>query len=341
MNVLEYSAFLCSLLSQFIITNTPNEDWKMPYLDSKRALENIKPKFKNELLENLIINNINTKKIDRNFFNVTDITKKPLVKFDDGIIIPLSLKQLFIGLTDSVYFDILDYIPEKKQKDKYSKFFGKAVEDYFKDIIRCIDSGAVFEFEYGKDNRKTSDAMMVRDTGVIFFECKKLPFHNLQFLQNGNKEIFLERVHEFYYKPLNQICDRIKDFRNEKFKLTGIDKNARIYPVIVCPSCPPIFSGGWEKFNLDKYVLPDLYDNDHNIAPPEFIDFSELECIEEYLRLNPKISFIDLIKIKRKDQNYHHANWIVILDKNNMALQNKRLAENFLEKMKDFKNILF
>lgn len=340
-SVSEYFAFLFLLFSQFVVKNTIEEDWEMPHLNLEHAFKNLKPKFKSALLQNFLINTINVKRIDESFFNVIDITTKPLINFNDGIIIPLSLRRLFIGLTDSVYFDVLDFIPEERDKREFSKYFGMAVEDYFKDIVKNIDSSVVFEFAYKNDQIKTPDAMITKNGEAIFFECKKRQFHDLQFLDNGNKELLFERIHEFYFKPLEQICNRIKDFRSGDFKLEGVNENGFIYPVIVCPLAPPILSGGWDKFNFNKHVLPDLYNEDKNIALPEFIDFAELECIEEYLRKNPEKSFVDLIKLKREDRDHHNSNWMVILQKNNIALQNQRLANNFLEEIKSYEDILF
>jgi len=48
-----------------------------------------------------------------------------------------------------------------------------------------------------------------------------------------------------------------------------------------------------------------------------------------------------LAKLKREDKNYHNSNWMVILQKNNMALQNNRLSKKYLNKTKKFKDILF
>jgi hypothetical protein len=340
-SVKEYFAFLFLVYSQFVITNASEEDWQMPYFDFDKGLSNLKPKFKEHLINNLLINNINPKKIDNSFYNMNDLTKRPFVKLEDGVVIPLSLKRLFIGLTDSVYFDILDFLSEEAQKKSFANAFGHAVEDYVKDIVLSIDKNAISEFSYGKDAKKTTDIASIQKDGVIFFECKKRQFHNLDFLQNGNPPLFYERLKEFCYKPLKQICDRISDFRAGQYALTDVAKEALIYPVIVSPLAPPLLSGAWDKLNLDQQILPSHYQTDKHIAHPEFIDLAELECIEACLATNTATTFVDLIKIKRADQSHHNANWMVILQKNSMDLQNKRLAEKYLEELKDFRDLLF
>ncbi len=340
-SVLEYFAFLFLLQGQFTIKDEPNEDWDLPFLGSNQALQNLKTKFQKKLLDSLLINGMNYKKIDMSFFNVTDIIKRPLVGLIDDKIIALSLRRLFNRITDSVYFDILDYITDEKQKSKFSKYFGKAIEDYFKDIILAIDKNAIFQ-KYGKkQNQEANDAILIQKNEIIFFECKKRQFHNLEFLQNGDGDLFFERLKEFCFKPLDQICNKIKDFREERFSLVGVDKNTIIYPVVVFPSSPPFFSGAWDKFKLNKYVLPDYYKQDKKVALPEFIDFSELEYIEEHLKKNPELNFVELIKMKRKDRVYHHSNWKIFLHKNDMIHNNKRLIEKYLEEIKSFKDLLF
>jgi len=336
----EYFAFLFLVYSQFVITNAADEDWQMPYFDFDKGLSNLKPKFQAHLVNNLLINSINYKKIDDSFFGMNDLTKRPFIKLEDNVVIPLSLRRLFIGLTDSVYFDVLDFLPDKSQKDAFANAFGLAVEDYVVDVVTHIDPKAVPEFPYGT-GQKTTDVISVQKDGVVFFECKKRQFHNLDFLQNGTKDSFYERLTEFCAKPLKQVCDRVSDFRSGKYDLAGVSKDVMIYPVIVCPIAPPLLSGAWDKLDLDSHILPDAYKIDENIAPPEFIDFAELECIEEYLTQNPSVSFVELIKIKRADKDHHNANWMVILHKNGMSLQNKRLGEKYLAATKDFKDLLF
>lgn len=339
-SVKEYLAFSFAILSQYMINNTENEDWKHPHLDAS-AMVNLKPQFQQKLLDDLLINNFRYKKIDLNFFNPLDITKRPFVRLRNGKIIVLSLKRLFLRLTDSVYFDILDTLTDRKEKDLFSKVYGNAVEGYAQDVFESIDSGLVKPFKYGKPEKETPDSMLAVGDDVVFFECKKKQFHTLEFLKDGNKNMFYERVDEFYTFPLQQLCSRIDDFRNKLFSIAGLQNDTLVYPVIISPLAPPIFSGGWDKLNLNERVLPKIYSSDKKIAPPEFMDLAELECIEEYLRLNPEKSFTDLIKIKRADVTHHNANWMVILYKNKMNVINSRLREKYLLEIKDFKEILF
>lgn len=340
LTISEYFAFLFLVYSQFVITNADKEDWQMPYFDFNKGLSNLKPKFKTHLVDNLLINAMRYKKIDLSFYGMSDLTKRPFIRLDDDIVIPLSLRRLIIGLTDSVYFDILDFLPDNSQKDAFASAFGLAVEGYVKDVVTSIDPEAIPEFPYGT-GQKTTDVISVQKDGVVFFECKKRQFHNLDFLQNGTLDSFHERLKEFCFKPLKQICDRISDFRLGKYVLANTPNDSVIYPVVVCPIAPPLLSGAWDKLDLDKYILPDAYKTDKNIAPPEFIDLAELGCIEAYLAKNPGISFVDLIKMKRADEVHHNANWMVVLHKNNMALQNKRLGDKYLAATKDFKSLLF
>lgn len=275
------------------------------------------------------------------FFNLTDIIKRPLVKLPDNKIIPLSLRRLFNRLSTSVYFDLLDFLTDEKQKAKFSQYFGYAVEEYFRDLICSIDSSVLFP-HYGKaGGKEANDAILVQKDVVIFFECKKRQFHNLEFLQKGNGDYYLDRLKESYFKPLDQICKRIKDFRDCKFSIEGVGNDALVYPVVVSPTAPPLFSGAWDKFNLNQYVLPEYYNEDKRIAPPEFIDFSELEHIEEVLKRQQDIDIVTLIKRKRADPAYHSANFSVFLHKNHIDFPNKRLLENYLKEVENFKELLF
>lgn len=340
LTVKEYLAFSFAVLSQFVIKNTPEEDWGHAHF-GENAFENLKPQFKKKLLEDLLINNINYKKLDKSYFNVFDITKRPLVRLEKGKIVVLSLKRLFNRLTDSVYFDILDNLSTHAEKDLFSKIFGKAVEAYFQDILENIDPKFIKPFKYNKDQQETPDGMLVVGSEGVFFECKKKQFHNLEFLKSGTRATFLERIKEFYHLPLTQLCKRIDDFRNELFNIPNLKSDSRIYPVIVCPLAPPIFSGGWDKIGLDAHVLPEAYKTDTKIASPEFMDLTELESIEEYLKRNKDKNFVDLIKIKRTDTVHHNANWMTILHKNNMHLKNERLFSKYAKEIETFGEILF
>lgn len=340
-DVQEYFAFLMVLQGQYDIKDTTEEDWALPYLDFDIALKNLKSKYQRKLLDSLLINNLNYKKIDPSFFNVTDVVKQPLVKLPDNKIIPLNLRRLFNRLSISVYFDLLDFISGEKEKATFSQYFGYAVEDYFKGMIQAIDANVLFP-HYGKaGGQEANDAVLVQKDSVIFFECKKRPFHNLEFLQKGNGDDYLNRLKESYFKPLNQICKRIKDFRDGKFSIDGVSSDAIVYPVVVSPTAPPLFSGAWDKFNLNQYVLPEYFNQDNQIAQPEYIDFAELGHIEEVLKRKLADSFVDLIKEKRADTVYHNANFSVFLHKNRMIFYNKRMLENYLKEVESFKELLF
>lgn len=340
-DVQEYFAFLMVLQGQYDIKDTTEEDWALPYLDFDIALKNLKSKYHRKLLDSLLINNLNYKKIDPSFFNVTDVVKQPLVKLPDNKIIPLNLRRLFNRLSISVYFDLLDFISGEKEKATFSQYFGYAVEDYFRNMIQAIDANVLFP-HYGKaGGQEANDAVLVQKDSVIFFECKKRPFHNLEFLQKGNGDDYLNRLKESYFKPLDQICKRIKDFRDGKFSTDGVSNDAIVYPVVVSPTAPPLFSGAWDKFNLNQYVLPEYFNHDNHIAQPEYIDFSELGHIEEVLKRKLANSFVDLIKKKRADTVYHNANFAVFLHKNRMIFYNKRMLENYLKEVGSFKELLF
>lgn len=337
----EYFAFLTVLQGQYDIKDTAEEDWALPYLDFDIALKNLKSKYHRKLLDSLLINNLNYKKIDPSFFNVTDIVKQPLVKLPDNKIIPLNLRRLFNRISISVYFDLLDFISSEKEKAKFSQYFGYAVEDYFKNMIQAIDANVLFP-HYGKvGGQEANDAVLVQKDSVIFFECKKRPFHNLEFLQKGNGDDYLNRLKESYFKPLDQICKRIKDFRDGKFSIDGVSNDVIVYPVVVSPTTPPLFSGAWDKFNLNQYVLPEYFNKDNYIAQPEYIDFSELGYIEEVLKRKLANSFVDLIKKKRTDTVYGSANFSIFLHKNRMIFDNKRMLENYLKEVGSFKELLF
>lgn len=341
--IFEYFAFLFLVHSQFVITDGPNEDWEMPHLDLKSALSNIKDIFKIHLIENFLFNKIKRKNISKSFYDVTDFVKKPLVLLDDGKIIPLSLRRLIIGLTDAVYFDILDSLNDEKEQEIFSTAYGYAVEDYMFDLVLNIDKSAIREFTYlsGKNEIKTVDVISVQKSELIFFECKKRQFHTMEFLRRGTRELYDQRLVEFCRIPLEKICKKIADFRAGKYDIPGASRDMMIYPVIVSPIAPPLLSGAWDKLELDKIIVPEEYQADDHIAPPEFIDFSELEHIEEYLRQHPEFSFIDLISLKRADPVYHNANWMTILHKNGMALTNKRLSEKYRAAMQGFRELLF
>lgn len=336
----EYLAFSFVVLSQFVIKNTDEEDWGHPHLD-ETSLSNLKPEFTQNLLEDLIINDSNYKKIDDKFFNVYDLIRRPLIRLEDGKIIVPNLKALFIRLTDSLYFDILDKFSDAKDKSYFSTCYGEAVEEYFKEIIENIDSDYEKPFTYGKVQTASPDAIMRIGDDGLFFECKKMQFHTLEFLRNGDTAVYRTRIKDFFHKPLGQLCRRIADFRKGLFEVSNLKAKAKIYPIIISPSAPPIFSGAWDKLNINEDILPEDYSSDCDIALPEFMDLKELECIEEYLRLNPKINFKDLIQMKRADKVNHNSNWIFILSKNGMALNNQRLVEKYFKETSHFAELVF
>ncbi len=335
----QYFAFLFLLLSHFFTKKTQEEDYSHPYLD-KTALSNLLPIYKQQLLSNLVLPKNRYKKLDLAFYDIFEIIRFPFIEMETGVFLPISLRRLFLGITDGVYFDILNSLEEKEQ-GIFSTYFGHALEDYFKDLIFNIDSGALFEKFYGKPKKKTPDAIIIEDSAALFFECKKKQFHTLEFIKSGTKEMYIDRLKVFCRAPLEQLCKRIKDFRERQYVFEGLEPDVYIYPIIVSPIAMPMFSGAWDRFAFDDIVLPIYLSEDKRIAHPEFIDFMELECIEEYLRKNKDVKFSDLIKKKRESKEYPHANWMIFLSIEGILRQNERLLDLYIKEANDFKNILF
>lgn len=340
-NVDEYFAFLFLLYAQFIVKHNDKEDWECPYFNLDEALRNVKPKFRKYILKNLILEKNKYKKLDLSFYNVLELTSSPLIEIRDKNVIPISLKRLFSGLTEGVYFDVLDGIQHEENKKLFSTYYGYSIEDYFNDIIYNINNKIILSFKYGKPETETPDAILIEGGNAIFFECKKRQFHTLEFLRNGNTEMYFDRINEFCFKPLDQICKRISDFRNNKFSLPGVNNDCMIYPIIVSPEAPPLFSGGWDMFKMNDKILPDYYKKDNKIALPEFIDFAELEVIEAFIKENPDRSMVDLIKKKRSSVKHPNANWTVFLYNEGIQKINKRLREKYQLEIGKYKKILF
>ena len=71
------------------------------------------------------------------------------------------------------------------------------MEDYFRDIVTAIDKNVVLKTYGKKDSLEANDAILTFDKCAIFLECKKKQFHTLEFMKQGNTDMFFERLQGF------------------------------------------------------------------------------------------------------------------------------------------------
>lgn len=346
----QYFALLWLMFNHFRVDPSPDSDYEgLPHINRSTAFINLKDTFDVSLIDELTINSVHKCDIGDNFWDVHILQKKPLYKRGNGNIIILNIRSLILGLTESVYFEILDSLvaeSEKETKSLRSSFsgpFGRAVEGYTFDIFKKINKSAQAEFQYkaGKNLKHTPDVLVPCGNTILFVECKRRQFHDNTLLLEGNVDWYTKRLEEFCKKPLVQLRKRILDYRKGLFSISGFAADSPIFPVVVSPVGVPIFEGAWDLLELEQYVYPDGFRGLENVARPEFIDLDELESIEEYLRLNPSMDFTALLFEKQADVNYRNGNWLPYLHSKNIAYRNSRLERNYLDAQGQFKDLLF
>lgn len=101
-------------------------------------------------------------------YSFNPITAKPILIYQDTFICPMHL-LLFWQITNGLYYHIVN-------EKTFKTVFGDAFENYIGEVISdVIDSRKILlhkEFIYGKEEKKTSDWILIDSKSIVFIECK-------------------------------------------------------------------------------------------------------------------------------------------------------------------------
>lgn len=285
-------------------------------------------------------------------YDYTIIKQYPLLEYTKTQRIPLSLRFLKEKITAGIYWTLLDHMKEKygyKGIGSFTRFFGKIFENYITTIFERFFPESPFlakrlflELKYGKEERKTSDLIILYADKAVFIEIKSSRLHTTKTAIMGDMESFNKDLNDNIIKAARQLDRVINDFKAGLFRLDNIDAKSikKYYPIIITLESFPQNFLIWEKINTilkkDKYLCK------KDISSLQILDCEEIEIIESLIAKG--ISFIDIIDDKVKDNtsiNIPMKNFLHFSKYKNSIGINAHLKTEFNNFTKEVKGLFF
>jgi hypothetical protein len=161
-------------------------------------------------------------------YSFNPITAKPIILFEDSFICPLHL-LLFWQITNGLYYQIV-------KESGFNEAFGEAFENYIGEVIDDIieDKEIILhkDFIYGKEEKRTSDWIMIDKESIVFIECKskRMTISSKSELDvKKGLESDIDKMASF----VTQIYKTFIDYKNNKYVPIDFDENLTLVPIIV------------------------------------------------------------------------------------------------------------
>ncbi len=157
--------------------------------------------------------------------------KKPFYKLEVGTYICPCPK-----LTEMFFSECLIWLLVKKDKDKFSKWFGDAFETYCRSIAPSSKNEVevFFETEYMQGIKGPADIIVIIDDSAILFECKLRSFSDAAFITGMEVKNQWAEIEKDKDEILENIFVHLKRIKSNSTVLTEKFKNIKkIYPIRV------------------------------------------------------------------------------------------------------------
>jgi hypothetical protein len=196
--------------------------------------------------------------------------RRPLVRFDNGWVVPCSFAALERAVTEGAFWILADAAEaEGRRREDFTSPFGKVFESFAQTALERIAAleaapPAVYrDFAYGPKRSRalSSDMTFVYEREAIFFEVATGRL-NVATQTRGDTTAFVHDVRRLILKKARQLRLRYNDFTlfgTLKFDGIGRERIQIVWPVIVLiegfPLMPPILgeverrvrAEGWPK----------------------------------------------------------------------------------------------
>ena len=211
------------------------------------------------------------------------LRKAPLLRISDGVICG-SLLKLMSKYWDGPYYEVIENGSEEEKK-QFFRFLGRTTEMYVQDNLQVAFKSKFKKISASSGNPIADAAVLINPNWCLLFEVKaKRPTKEM--ISSGDAPAEMEAVAQMAFEGLEQMNDRIQEYRNDGFK-------GRITPILITGGLFPINSLLWKHY-LGKIMRLSMM-NDSNIDLPQFMN---LEAIEILTALTKICRIGDLLRNK-------------------------------------------
>lgn len=161
-------------------------------------------------------------------YSFNPITAKPILRVEGTFICPLHL-LLFWQITNGLYYHIV-------QEPEFKVVFGDSFENYIgeviDDVVETETMSLYKEFIYGKEEKKTSDWLLLDDSTIVFIECK-----SKRMTLSAKSELDLKKGLENEIDKMSgfivQIYKTYMDYKSNKYGQIEYNENLFFVPILV------------------------------------------------------------------------------------------------------------
>ena len=241
-----------------------------------------------------------------NYFDFTLLRKRPLVKIEEDVYVPVDIRFLVERISTVVYWDICDSL-DGEDRRRFMRFFGEILQKYLEQLFRRIypestktTNRAFYDVRYNGD--RASDIMVFYDNKAVFIEVVVGRLRMKETTITGDYEDFRRDISIKIVEKSKQIDRVIKDFRSGRLILPGwsASKIKRYYPLVVTVSPLPLFLKTYDEVRNMIDSAGHLISS--HIADLEIASVGEMEAIEPLLEGGHTLAGI--LEAKTQDKYY-------------------------------------
>jgi hypothetical protein len=212
---------------------------------------------------------------------------KPVIRVPGGLIIadvPFLMERVSGGL----YWAVHDFTKARSDlsRQKWTQAWGKMVEEMVKDCLRphapVVLGGAPTFFTeedlkavYG--NGKRADVVIDYGDSIVALEIVSGRL-SVPTRVDGNSEAFFNDMEKLAFKKLRQLDETTKNLSDAPVRLTGVEVEAIVHPVVVA-------AGGFPVSPITRFLIAEYCETNGlfkhaRVTQPVIIDIGEVEMLE-------------------------------------------------------------
>jgi hypothetical protein len=285
-------------------------------------------------------------------FSFLTMRNRPLLKVDDKIYVPMSLRFLKEKITAGIYWTIFDHLKDKYGDEgwrRFTRYFGLLFQHYVEEIFRRMvpDSPILAKrlfaeqtYKVGRNTQRTSDIMVIYGKEAVFVEVTAKRLNATRTAIPGNIESFEQDIDQLVVRNAKQL-DRVIDHFRQNFFDLGIDPHSveRFYPVIITiEEFPQMFL---IRERIDKGLRDAGYLQKPFIDGLQIMDIEELEMIEPIVKSGK--SLLGLLKARAADMRYKNLSikQFLLADCRTPLPENQYLTKRFTNEYSSATQLLF
>jgi len=162
------------------------------------------------------------------FYSYNPLLAKPILIYQDTFICPIQL-LLFWQVTGGIYYSIV-------REQGFENAFGNSFQNYIGEVIyKCCDNQNLKilpEEKYGKEEKRTTDWLIVDESAVLFIECKAKRMTMVSKSELDIKlglESDLKKMASF----IKQLYKTYIDYTENKYPQLAFDANKKFVPLVL------------------------------------------------------------------------------------------------------------